>query len=139
MLADAHAINPRLLRYALALICCCALASCQRSTRLPPPPPTAEQVARERAFLLSFFFKDTCFRTLREAAPVVEKPEMPQQSYSVDFPTSPLVHDAYGYALQVRHADRVAYLYRSGGYFGVYETLGPIDLVPCLQDVFTPL
>jgi hypothetical protein len=48
------------------------------------------------------------------------------------------MHDAFEYMVHVRKTDRLAFVTRTGGYFGVYETLGPIALSDCLRDTFKP-
>lgn len=113
-----------------------ALAACWYLWTSEPPEATPEQIAREQSFLRARFFQDACFAPMFEAAKATSTKLEDGASYSVDLPVNAMVHDGYLYALEVRKSDRAGFLTRSGGYFGVYETLGPLPLAKCLREVF---
>lgn len=119
----------------LRLFLCLALFGC-KGGELAPPEATPEQVAREQKFLRAQFFSDPCFISALDKAKPLEGEPFNSLSYSIEFLPSVLIHDGLHYLVSVRKSDRVAIVTRSGGYFGVNETLGPVPLSSCMQPVF---
>lgn len=125
----------------LVVLVACALAACtpREAVLSPPPQATEQQVAREVLFIQQNFHTRSCFAPLKESQTSVEFPAEAQGTYSVELPAPELVHDAFHYVVVVRKADRMGYLIRSGGIAGTQEHIGPLSLVPCLQEVFKPV
>jgi hypothetical protein len=117
------------------------IAACRHGevVMIPPPPATEAQVAREVKYIKEHFLARQCFADLEASRTPAQLPSGKKQpTYSVSLPSSELASDQFEYVVVVRRADRMGYLVRSGGFAGVYEQVGPVSLVPCLQEVFKP-
>lgn len=105
---------------------------------IPPPRATDAQVRRETIFLLQRFFMDDCFRRMVGKASWGSGNFDNYITYRVEFPLNLLVSDGFKYTLVVRHSDRKAYLVMTGGFGGTYQSVGPLRLAKCMQEVFVP-